>query len=350
MKKLFSFLLVIITVSILGVWLFGNSRKTVAPSSVRESMTNTASTSSNNISVRPVLKSETNSLDKADANSLASKYKDYLAGKINKIEMMQAVITEKNMQNQDFYGKVVDQYGNPVVGAIVKGNVMKDSLETSKEETHTTQTDSDGLFQFTGLHGLSLGMAPSKAGYEWGARNEGYQASVGGKSSPTDRAILTMWKLRGAEPIRYVSCESRIASDGTPTKFDLATGKENPNGELQVTLLRSPLQVRRSGQKFDWEIKIEILHGGIVTENDPYPYLAPEGGYQPSFQFNMSSNNVPWDSTITQNFYIKNSQGQFGRMQLEVYSSVTPAGIKFDLWINPSGSQNLEFDPAKQVL
>jgi hypothetical protein len=158
-----------------------------------------------------------------------------------------------------------------------------------------------------------------------------------------------MWKLRGAEPIKCVTVESHIPFDGTPIGFDTTTGKENPNGDLQVTLSRLPLQVRRSGQKFDWGIRIKILHGGLVAEDDAYPYWAPINGYQPFFEYNISSNDIPWHSTLTQNFYIKNSQGQFGRMQMDAYASVTPSGIKFDLWMNPSGSQNLEFDPTKQI-
>jgi len=347
MKKGIYLLLIISGVSILGILWFGNPKKSIPPRGVQTANT-IPLTRDNNSAVPSSV--ETNAvLGKSNTNDITAKYKDYLAGKINKAEVMEAMISERNMQNQDFYGKVIDQYGNPIVGADVKGNIMLDGLGTSKEETHTTQTDQMGFFQFTGLHGASLGVTVRKEGYQIDVRGRGYKAPIGQTSSPDDRATFTMWKLRGAEPIRYVSAESRIPSDGTSITFDTTTGKENPNGDLQVTLSRLPLQVRRSGQKFDWGIKIEILHGGLVEENDAYSYWAPASGYQPSFEFNISSNDIPWHSTMTQNFYIKNSQGQFGRMQMEAYASVTPAGIKFDLWINPSGSQNLEFDTTKQI-
>ena len=348
MNKVSYLLLIIIAASLLGIWWSRNLRK---PTSLAQEtqITNAEPPKAKNLSVTPKKEKTNLVLDAADTNSLTAKYRDYLVGKVNKAEMMQSVIAEKNLQNQDFYGKVVDQYSNAVIGAIVTGSVMLDSLASSKEETHITQTDQRGFFQFIGLHGASFGVAASKPGYEWGARGEGYQAPTGEKSSPVDRATLIMWKFRGAEPMKCVSSESRIPADGTSTTFDTATGKENSNGDLQITLLRSPLQVRRSGQKFDWTIKIEMLRGGLKVEDDPYPYWAPENDYQPLFEFNMSSNNVPWRSTMTQNFYIKNSQGQFGRMQLDVYASVTPAGIKVDLWLNQSGSQNLEFDPGKQI-
>jgi hypothetical protein len=349
MKKVLLFLFLIIAISILSIWWFGNSEKPIALVPVSEKIIKANPTQPKSVLVTPAAESETNSLDKTDTNGVAAKYKEYLAGKIDKTELAKAMISERNVQNQDFYGRVVDQYGNPVVSATIKGTIMLDGLNATKEEIHETQSDSSGLFQFAGLHGASLGVTTRKQGYEMGARGEGYKSPIGQKSSPYDRATFTMWKLHGAEPMKHIASESRIPFNGTSATFDTVTGKQSPNGDLQITLLRFPLEVGRSGQKFDWSVKIEILHGEIMTEDTPYPYWAPESGYQPFFQFNMSSNNVPWDSKITQNFYIKNSQGQFGRMQMNVYASATPAGIKFDLWINPSGSQNLELDPAKQI-
>jgi hypothetical protein len=347
MKKVAYLLLILSVVSIVGVIWFGNSKKSTPLREVQTTKLISLTKNSNSITSSSM---EINTArDKTDTNSITAKYKNYLAGKINKAEMMEAVISGQNMQNQDYYGKVVDQYGNPVTDADVEGNIMLDSLETSKEETHITQTDNRGFFQFTGLHGASLGVHIRKEGYEMDARGKGSKAPIGQRSSQDDRATFTIWKFRGAEPIKYVSTESHVPFDGTPITFDITTGKENPNGDLRVTLLRVPLQVRRSGQKFDWGIKIEILHGGLIAENDAYPYWAPISGYQPYFEFNISSNDVPWHSTMTQNFYIKNSHGQFGRMQMDTFASATPSGVRFDVWINPSGSQNLEFDPVKQI-
>ncbi|MEI7533959.1 MAG: carboxypeptidase-like regulatory domain-containing protein [Verrucomicrobiae bacterium] len=274
----------------------------------------------------------------------------YEQGKISKAQAIQEMLMEENKKPLDFFGKVIDQYGKPVVGAKIKGTVLLNvNYVRSADEVHYTETDAKGNFSFVGLHGVQIGAWPEKVGYKMGERGAGFQAPIGGKSSPDNQAILTMWKIRGPEPMKCISFESRIPSDGTSSAFDTVTGKQSSNGDLQITLLRSPLEVRRSGQKFDWSVKVEILHGGIAAENDPYPYWAPESGYQPFFQFDMSSNNVPWDSTTTQNFYIKNVQGQYGRMQVKPYASATPAGIKIDLWLNPSGSQNLEFDPTKQI-
>jgi hypothetical protein len=247
---------------------------------------------------------------------------------------------------------VVDQYGTPVVGAMVKGNVMTESLATSKEETHITQTDQNGFFQFTGLHGTSFGMAPSKAGYEWASRGKACQMPVGEKTAIDNPAVLTMWKLRGAEPIKHIVFESQIPYDGTSATFNLQVGKKTGDGDLRITLLRSPLEIKPGLlHPYDWDVRIEFINGKIIGESDPYPYWAPENGYQMFFETGMNSIDRPWRPEFIQNFYFKNSQGQCGRMSVNLSTSSKDleTGITIEAWINPSGSQNLEFDPAKQI-
>lgn len=347
-NKLMWFGFVVLAVMI-GVFLFWHSRDLPSQQADTPKETNTVvvadTVTTNNLITNSNLYVLTVEEIHSNAAAIDAAYKH---GKISKAQAIQAMLMEENKKSLDFYGRVIDQYGQPVVGAKVKGGVLLNvNFVKSGGEVHYTETDQLGYFNFLGLHGVNLGIRPEKEGYMYVKLS--FERPENYKPDPKSPITITMWKLRGAEPMRHINAESRIPFDGTPATFDMVTGKPNPNGDLQITLLRSPLDVRRSGQKFDWLVKVEILNGGIVEENDPYPYWAPESGYQPFFQFGMSSNNVPWDSTITQNFYIKNFQSQYGRMQIKPYASATPAGIKIDLWLNPSGSQNLEFDPAKQI-
>jgi hypothetical protein len=340
MKKVVFLLLVIGVVSLLGFLWFGNSQKVTAPG--EKQTTNNISPTENNDSAVPSNMETNNARDKAGTSSVTAKYKDYLAGKINKAEMMEAVILERNMQNQDFYGKVVDQYGNPVVGAIVKGNVMLDSLQTSREEAHTTETDRMGFFQFTGLHGASLGLTINKEGYEMANRGQSYKGASGQITSTSDRAIFTMWKPRGAEQMKHVAIESQIPYDG----------KKANDGDLRISVLRSPLELKPGLLRpYDWQVNIQLINGGIIEEDDTYPFWASADGYQPYFEASMDANRRPWRPEFIQNFYFKNSQGQYGLLfiNLSTSSKDPETGITIEAWINPSGSQNLEFDPTKQI-
>ncbi|MGD0615759.1 MAG: hypothetical protein ABSA69_10005, partial [Verrucomicrobiota bacterium] len=70
---------------------------------------------------------------------------------------------------------------------------------------------------------------------------------------------------------------------------------------------------------------------------------------QPYFEASMSSNAVPWQSTLAQTFYIKDPQGRYGRLfiDLSTNSKRPDTGVTVEAWINPSGSQNLEYDSAR---
>ncbi len=302
---------------------------------------------SNNFAMNQAHIAAANSQNTSKAADIEARYRQ---GLISKEEAMSEIYKLSLSQPQSFYGKIIDQNGNPVSGVeVAAGNEALNAMENEVQaQTFTAQSDSEGLFEFTGKTGTPIGVRLNKSGYKWGERGEGYKAPAGGASSPIDRVILTMWKLHGAEPLVGSGLDAKIPFDGSPTRFDIATGKQSADGDLQVTLVRSPLEVRRGKDIFDWTVKIEIIGGGILPENDPYPYWAPESNYQPSFEFNMSSNSVPWSSSFEGNSYIKNARGQYGRMRANVYAVLTPARIQFDFTINPSGSQNLEPDQAKQ--
>ena len=258
-----------------------------------------------------------------------------------------------NLKRQDFYGRVIDQYGQPVTNVEVVGNLVSEYGWRAPEKFKQckTHTDAAGLFQFTGLHGAKLGVVPSKPGYELGGHGEGFKGPDGAQSSPHDRATFTMWKLRGPEPMAHADFYSRVPYDGTPAIFNLATGKKAPDGDLRITLLRSPLKIKREIDKHDWTVKIEMANGGLLVESDPYPNWAPDKGYQSSFESGMSATNVLWSGKFEGKFYFKNARGQFGRLFIILFTdSLRPdTGIGIKTWINPSGSQNLEFDPKKQI-
>lgn len=275
----------------------------------------------------------------------------YHAGLINKDESMLAMGAledkEEDKASMDTYGKAVDQDGQPVAGVKVLGRL---ELGIGEYKDYHAETDSQGLFQFVGSHGSGLILHFQKQGYDFDGnllpeRPKNYLPD------PNTPLMITMWKLRGAEPLMHRELESRIPYDGTSAVFNLTTAQKSTNGNLKITLLRSPLKIRRGVDKYDWNVKIEMTNGVLLAESSPYPYWAPEGGYQPAFVTGMSSNSVAWDRELKQDFYIKDGQGKYGRVFIDLFTDATrpDTGIKIQTWLNPSGSQNLEFDPSKQI-
>jgi len=109
---------------------------------------------------------------------------------------VQARLLWENLKPINEFVRVVDQYGNPVPGADVTGYVhLNVNFVYDTVEEHTTKTDSDGLFSFTGLHGKGLGWSVTKAGYEGSPNAVALTGPKTGKQSTAkDRITYVMWK------------------------------------------------------------------------------------------------------------------------------------------------------------
>jgi hypothetical protein len=185
-------------------------------------------------------------------NNRVAIYNDYHAGKMGKGLAMLEVMALQDNQSQDFYGKVVDQYGQPVVDADVTAHI---SLTMGDGGTHTTQTDANGLFQLTGIRGQSLSITPSKAGFQIDSAHLGLKGLNGIESAPNKRETYTMWKLNGAQPMIHGEITSRkIIPDGSPFTIDFVKGQiaeeTNDAGDI-IVKIQAPLEVKPR-QQFDW--------------------------------------------------------------------------------------------------
>jgi hypothetical protein len=270
------------------------------------------------------------------------------------VEMM----TLADNQSQDFYGKVVDQYGQPVAGADVTLGI---NLAIGRGASQKTQTDAAGLFQFTGIKGQSLNITPEKKGFQIEGHGLGQKGINGPETSPDNRTIYTMWKLKGPEPMMHKEVNSRkIQPDGRVFTLDFVkneiTEGTNTAGDILVQIQRPP-QVKPKEQ-YDWSFVMTAIDGGFIeVTNDAYLNEAPESGYQQKYQMNRYATNVVNFSTYPlyrtdRTFFLKSRGGQvYSHFQIK---DLDPdyrgmAALRIESFINPSGSRNLEFDPAKQI-
>jgi hypothetical protein len=272
------------------------------------------------------------------------------AGLINEDESILAMgALEDKMESKpmDTYGQVVDQNGQPVAGVKVQG-LVKVGIGDSEE--HDTETDAQGLFHFLGLHGQGLGIRLQKQGYEYGYKIP-YQRPGNYLPDPNSPVLITMWKLHGPEPMVHTSIHAYIPCDGGVTRFDLLTGKKSPNGDFSVNLIRNPVNIVR-GKPFDWSVTFEVTNGGLQTITNFYPNEAPLEGYQSRITFDFPTNMPQWSSLFTPSLYFKSKDGKmFGRMTVKIMADYQPPPtlIRADIYANPAGSRNLEFDGNKQI-
>ena len=264
-----------------------------------------------------------------------------------------------NQTSQNLYGKVVDQNGRPVAGVDVTGIVIRID---EKNIRYKTQTDANGLFQFTGLHGNDLGADVAKEGYEMDYQRGIFKPSD--QSTPTNRVIFNMWKLRGPEPMKHVKIQSPVLNGDEGKQFDLLKYKmetlwdigeiraamKYATGDLTVTVNCDPSTTNRH-RPFNWSCSLTITNGGLCETTNIYPYQAPTDGYESVVKMDFPTNMANWENECRRTYYFTSNHGQiYGRMALHLSAGSKFAIFQADIYVNPGGSRNLEFDLSKQII
>jgi alpha-tubulin suppressor-like RCC1 family protein len=276
---------------------------------------------------------------------------------IDQSELMGESMALQDNQSQDFYGKVVDQHGQPVIGADVTVQI---NLGVGRGSTQKVETDGAGLFECTGLRGQSLTITLEKKGFQ--IEGHGLGQHNGTDTAPDNRMVFTMWKLKGPEPMLHNELNARkIQPDGRVFTIDFLkneiTEGTNVAGDILVQIKRPPAVKPR--EQYDWSFVMTAIDGGFIeVTNDIYLNEAPQSGYQQQYQMNRYATNVVNYSTYPlyrtdRTFFLKSRGGKvyghFHINELDPDYRGGMASLRIESYINPAGSRNLEFDPAKQT-
>jgi hypothetical protein len=136
-----------------------------------------------------------------------------------------------------------------------------------------------------------------------------------------------------------------LATNGTVTKLDLLQAKAVQEGghvEIQYWADRS------SGRPYAWHCRIHVPSGGILMSTNEFDFNAPSEGYQPNADIEMSRDSENWAGQLKQKYIMRFADGKYGRMTFAIYADRVPF-CAIESFVNPSGSSNLEDDPAKEV-
>lgn len=269
-----------------------------------------------------------------------------------------------NQANQPiiFWGLVIDQDDQPIPAVRLKFNYehVREHLPGATQDKLDyieVSTDTQGRFSITGIRGSLLVLEEIK--------KEGYEAPTSGRAfwyapaldsmiyTPNQQKpeVFRMWKLAGAEKLLSKNIGTRIPYDGTPVYFDLLKAQETARGgDIKVTLTRTPLNIKRGRERYDWTATIEPVDGGVIASTDEFMYLAPEAGYEPKLVVFMSADDPAWSPQKSVSFYLK-TKGKYARIRAEFAtdSEKPKTGFMLGAYINPSGSRNLEYSPAQNL-
>jgi len=272
----------------------------------------------------------------------------------NKGEQMKEGLAAMNDVPIVFYGRLADQFGNPVVGAQIAANVRIYNGVQSTVEHLTVASDGNGMFQIKGGKGESLGIMPKKEGYVLATTSTEFKYSymyanhfTPDLNNPT---VIKMWKLQGSEPLVSFNKTFKLPYTNAPIYFDLITGKTvSSGGDIKITTSRPSGEVSEHNPQ-KWSIDFEVINGGFIEISDEewgVTYSAPDSGYQTDGTF--GNNNGP--DLVDKAFFIQSRNGQiYSKVHLLFGINDTPDGfmnITFSGVANTNSSRNWEATAPK---
>lgn len=250
----------------------------------------------------------------------------------------------------EFYGKIVDQFSEPVAGGTVR------IAWTAVDDSHATEilSNSEGLFQFTGVNGKGLDISVRKAGY-LPTRNAGGGFEYASFSDDMfhvpdikNPVVFRLQKLIGAEPMLKFITNAEVDVGRSPVVLNVETGKLGADGDLSFSILTGA-----KGQFGpDFTITITAVNGAaFVSSEEEFMSNAPEAGYQTAAVFHKQSSAPNYNRVQPYRLYVKTRSGKYaavtGEITIHEGLSDGKAGFHAIIYHNPSGSRNLEFDHRK---
>lgn len=259
-----------------------------------------------------------------------------------------------------FFGKVVDETGNPVPQAQIR-LAAADNPTGENGTDYSRISDAQGRFELRDARGASIAIWVSKQGYYSIEQAKGYFVYGGVRGgneppnpTPHSPAIFVLKKMGESVPLVHIASRSiRVPKDGTPVEVDLSTGRPITVGSghlrIEVWTANEGLDPNLA-QPYDWKTRVTVPGGGLVERIGEYDFLAPEDGYSHMLEIEMSKAAPKWRKGFQKQFFARLQSGQFARLDLEL----TTAGDHFfvlESFLNPEpGNRNLEFDVAKAII
>jgi hypothetical protein len=229
-------------------------------------------------------------------------------------------ITQSQLDSIEFYGKVVDQYDNPISQVTIKYNAQSGYLAEG-DGHQKTRTNDQGVFVIKDVVGAGLSVYEMlKIGHQFDINHiknfDNFQRFPDSQlwtdyTTPDNPYIFKGWKFE-RYPKTKVSKEKgySLTPDGRISTFDLLTkGKPFKKGLQEGDFTISFDEVGEN-----WVARIESLAGGLIETDDLYINLAPETGYQTAvtYQFPIGLRNIE-----VKNYYLKMRDGYYGRVKVE---------------------------------
>ena len=275
----------------------------------------------------------------------------------------QILMTLSRMQPLQVFGQVVDQFGEPLVGARINVLHAPVGLSGPGSGTHKTYTDSNGRFE---LSGEGQGMTIDSIVHPETTRlirrfeyenqpGEGYSHRVSFASSyfndpsrtgqnTDDPFVIKMYRVSSFENVEVAGMT--LGQGGVSIV---------PDGEVTVDKKLQFSCQRGEKPSDDWKIIIRpIGAGGFQMARDEFLSEAPDGGYDiPQIELGAADERRPTNNSVRplnkRWYYTSDSGGTYGVFSIlwaKPFYSRRSCGVFFDvIKYNPEASRSLAVPP-----
>lgn len=284
-----------------------------------------------------------------------------IAQSSSKDEEIAKALSNFNNESIVFYGRVVDQSGNPIAGALVSGLVeVNDGVRRGVDKA-TAVSDGNGFFTINGYKGKALNIEVGKTNYLMTAANTRYLYSALWPAperhhpDTNNPVVIKMWKRQGSEALFKIDQHYKFKYTDSSVYIDLLSAKIVTNGgHLKVDLKRSEGVVSLQTKK-DWGVVVEALEGGLIR-TDPLvarkTYAAPDAGYAQADSVIISTN-LPsfWTSAVQRSYFLKlHNEKIYGKVDISLAINRSPddfVSMRFEGVLNTNSSKNWEASAGK---
>lgn len=263
----------------------------------------------------------------------------------------------------EFYGKIIDQNNDPVVGAKVLAVINTYDRNLDEHIKHRGLryrydkiqkcSDDNGFFTIDKVKGLNLVIK--------GIEKEGYFASIDGKDTfvfnkyhssdvrhvaqKNNPVVFYLWKEGRKTKLIHKKLKIKIRDNAKYYSIIFLEGKiynEYDNrGDLFAKLI---IGDQNGSNRYDWKLVLKTIDGGIVETKDKYIFLAPKTGYNENYTLQVNKSDEDWSIRASRKFYFRSINGKFfAAINAKVWAYHDGRGMLIlEYYLNDKGGRNLE--------
>jgi hypothetical protein len=263
-----------------------------------------------------------------------------------------------------FYGKVIDQHGDPVPNTEIS-YTPTDNGKEGLYQTFSTRADEEGRFVIRQKNLPSFRVSVDVPSGYYGTDEQGgtfafaetpasFPAALRKNLAPPHRAdpanpvVFRLKKMGPTEPLVYWR-QSRVLEQ--ENEFRVGT---DPAHRLLLKYWLDPVAKRSepaNNPLYDWGCEISVPGGGIAARPNSEAFDAPEDGYigQVRFEYRGEMHAKIYKRSLNRQFFVRFHDGRFARIEVNLSAQPKRPFGTLVSWFNPSGSRSTEFNPSKQI-